>query len=37
MAMISVRSAVDLPDCGPPTTATLPREPDRSTTSGSRR
>ena len=36
-AVIRVRSAVDLPDWGAPTTATLPAAPDRSTISGSRR
>src|SRR5699024_2401823 len=33
----SVHSAVDLPDRVPPTTATLPSAPDRSTDHGSRR
>ncbi|COV86457.1 Uncharacterised protein [Mycobacterium tuberculosis] len=34
--MISVRSAVDLPVCGAPTTATLPAAPDKSIVSGTR-
>jgi hypothetical protein len=36
-AVINERIAVDLPDCGPPTTAMLPLAPDKSISSTSRR